>query len=147
MDELRVYVETGKELGLDEIKEFMERNGLEDQAGVLKGTSYEEGLKNRCYFDLAEKIRFAKMQRESLRDTGAYNRHIAKSLREMNRALVILFELGVGRDEVEPVLKQYLEFTGSVQTKEAWEDYDALKVYPMFLEFDRANDAGRYRED
>jgi hypothetical protein len=132
---------------VEEIKGFMEERGLQHQAGILKGSRFEEPMKNKCYFDLAEKIRFAKMQRESLRDTGAYNRHIAKSLSEMKQTLVIIFELGIQPEEILPILQQYQEYTGSVQTEQAWADYDALKVYPVFQQFERDHPAERYRSD
>lgn len=142
---LKEFLDSREGLSLEEVKTYMEEQGLQEQANVLKGTSFEEPMKNRCYFELVEKIRFAKMQRESLRDTGAYNRHIAKSIHEMKNELMMLFELGVEKEEIQSVLEKYLEFTGSVGTEQAWEDYDALKAYPLFAEFDSAHDSSRYR--
>lgn len=147
MDTLKDFIRNHKEAGIEEIRDQLERHQWYDQAHVLVGTPYEELMKNRCYFELAEKIRFAKLQRKSLRDTGAYNRHIAKSLHEMKNALEILFQLGVEREEVLPVLKQFLEFTGSVNTSEGWSDYDDLKSYPVFAAFDATHEAHRYRSD
>lgn len=147
MNELKGFLESDETRSIEDVKTFISEKELQDQAAVLKGTQFEEGIKNKSYFELAEKIRFAKLQRESLRDTGAYNRHIAKSLHEMKNELMILFELGIEKEEIEAVLEKYLEFTGSVGTKQAWEDYDALKAYPIFSQFDASRNAGRYRED
>lgn len=147
MESLKDYLESHDKATIEEIRNQMECKEWYNEANALVGTTMEEPMKNRCYFELAEKIRFAKLQRESLRDTGAYNRHVAKSLHEMKNALEILFQLGVEREEILPVLKQYLELTGSVNTEQGWSDYDALKVYPLFAEFDAGHPSSRYRSD
>lgn len=146
MNELKEFLESDEKRSMEDVKIFITEKEIHDQAALLKGTLFEEGIKNKSYFELAEKIRFAKLQRESLRDTGAYNRHIAKSLHEMKNELTILFELGIEREEIEAVLDKFLEYTGSVGTKEAWDDYDALKVYPLFSQFDASRNADRYRD-
>lgn len=106
------------------IKELIEKDDIE-----------VELVKNIVIFELAEKMRFAKLQRESLRDTSTYNRHIAKSLTEMNHALTILLELGVDYEEISPSLEMYYQFNRHVNTPEHWEEFYYLKKYPLFIKF------------
>lgn len=93
------------------------------------------GLKNKYLFDLIEKIRFAKMQRESLRDTTSYNRHIEKSISDMRNDLTVLFELGCSLEETEPVLEKYLEYNINVNTARNWLKLDGLSKYVPFRTF------------
>lgn len=93
------------------------------------------GLKNKYLFDLIEKIRFAKMQRESLRDTTSYNRHIEKSISDMRNDLTVLFELRCTYEETAAVLEKYLEYNINVNTARNWLKLDGLSKYEPFRKF------------
>lgn len=93
------------------------------------------GLKNRYLFDLIEKVRFAKMQRESLRDTASYNRHIEKAISDMRNDLTVLFELQCTLEETESVLEKYLEYNINVNTSRNWLKLNGLAKYEPFRSF------------
>lgn len=118
------------------IRKFIDETSCFSFAGIFsRDPELSEGLKNLYFFDLVEKVRFSKMQQESLRDTSTYNRHIEKSLTEMKNALAVLFELGSEYTEVQSVLEKYFEFTRHVNTSKAWLEFDSLKKYPVFQKF------------
>lgn len=92
-------------------------------------------LKNSYIYRIIEQIRFAKMQRESLRDTTAYNRHIEKILTEVKDALRVLFELGTSYEELEAILEKYYEFNRHVNISSSWIEFFSLKGYETFNRF------------
>lgn len=97
--------------------------------------SLSNSLKNFYIFRIIEKIRFAKLQRESLRDTSAYNRHIEKVLTEVKDALRVLFELDTSYDELEAILEKYYEFNRHVNIPSSWIEFFSLKGYDTFNQF------------
>ncbi len=105
---------------------------------IPKDTDLMNSLKNFYIFRIIEKIRFAKMQRESLRDTAAYNRHIEKVLTEIRDALRVLFELNTSYDELEAILEKYYEFNRHVNIAKSWIEFFSLKDYDTFNHFIKA---------
>lgn len=118
------------------IHRFIEETGSYQIAAIFKNDIELAGaLKNLYMFDLIEKIRFSKMQKESLRDTSTYNRHIEKALTEMRNDLCALFELGADYGETLPVIEKYYEFNRYVNTTKGWNEFYSLKDYPQFQQY------------
>lgn len=118
------------------IKEFINDTASYKNAGIFaKETEMSDMLKNMYMFDLVEKIRFSKLQRESLRDTSSYNRHIEKSLTDMKNALIVLFELEADYKELFTALEKYYEFNRHVNTEKCWSEFNSLESYSSFNKF------------
>lgn len=98
-------------------------------------TSLSNSLKNLYISRIIEKVRFAKMQKDSLADTAAYKRHTTKTLKIINDALRVLFELDAGYDELEAILEKYCELTRQVNTANCWMEFFSLKEYDIFNQF------------
>ncbi len=121
----------------DSVSDCVARFFAEAKANEIAGVFYHDEqlageLKNRYMFDLIEMIRFAKMQRESLRDTASYNRHIEKALGDMKNNLVVLLQLKSTQEELLPVLAKYYEFTKNVNTAKVWVKFHSLYRYDTF---------------
>ncbi|MFZ7120848.1 MAG: hypothetical protein ACOWWH_07865 [Eubacteriaceae bacterium] len=118
------------------IKEFINDTASYKNAGIFaKEAEISDMLKNMYMFDLVEKIRFSKLQKESLRDTSSYNRHIEKSLTNMKNSLIVLFELEADYKEVFAALEKYYEFNRHVNTEKCWSEFNSLKSYSSFNKF------------
>ncbi len=117
------------------IEQFFKQADAHACAGVfLNDSALTEALKNKYMFELLEKIRFATMQQESLRDTASYNRHIEKVIGEMKDDFVVLYELESEPDELSAALEKYLTYTISINTISAWSDFHALSHYAPFAD-------------
>lgn len=92
-------------------------------------------LKNLYIFRIIEKVRFAKMQRDSLSDPAAYKRHTTKALTVIKDALRVLFELNADYDELEAILEKYYELNCQVNTTNCWTEFFALKGHGTFDQF------------
>lgn len=118
------------------IKKYIDKTSSYKAIAIFeKDDNTKANLKNLYAFDLIEKIRFAKLQKESLRDTSTYNRHIAKSLTEMRNYLIAFFELDCLYEEVEAILEKYMEFNMYVNTSKNWIEFYTLKEYEHFMTF------------
>ena len=117
------------------IEQFFKQADAHACAGVfLNDDALTEALKNKYIFELSEKIRFAIMQKESLRDTASYNRHIEKVIGEMKDDFIVLYELDSDPEELSSALEKYLDYTLSINTISAWTDFYELSHYPLFAE-------------
>lgn len=117
------------------IEQFFKQADAHDCAGVFaQDSALSEELKNKYIFELSEKIRYAKMQQESLRDTTSFNRHIEKVIGEMKDDFVVLYELSAAPEEIAPALEKFLEYTISVNTQSAWADFHELSRYAPFAD-------------
>ena len=132
---LSVVYDTDPNEKITGIEQFFKQADAYACAGVfLNDSALTEALKNKYMFELLEKIRFAKMQQESLRDTASYNRHIEKVIGEMKDDFVVLYELKSEPDELSAALEKYLTYTISINTISAWSDFHALSHYAPFAD-------------
>jgi len=123
------------------IKQFTDKTLSYNNIGVFaKDGNLSDSLKNLYMYTIIEKIRYAKLQKDSLRDTSSYNRHIAKALTNMRDSLIVLFELGSQYDEVLGVLEKYYEFNRYVNTTKCWTEFYSLMIYLSFSRFAKAKE-------
>ena len=92
-------------------------------------------LKNLYIFRIIEKVRVAKMQRDSLSNPAAYKRHTTKALTAIKNALRVLFELNEGYDELEAILEKYYELNCQVNTTNCWTEFFSLRGHGSFDQF------------
>ena len=132
---LSVVYETDPNDKVAGIEQFFKQADAHACAGVfLNDSALTEALKNKYMFELLEKIRFAKMQKESLRDTASYNRHIEKVIGEMKDDFIVLYELDSEPEELSSALEKYLDYTLSINTISAWTDFHELSHYTSFAD-------------
>lgn len=118
------------------IKQFIHKTSAYSTMGIfIKDEMLSDELKNLYMFDIVEKIYFSKLQKESLRDTSTYNRHIAKTLTEIRDSVIVLFELQSTNEELISVLEKYYEFNRYVNTPKCWIEFYTLTTYVPFQEF------------
>lgn len=94
-----------------------------------------EVLKNKYFFDATEKIRFANLQEKNLRNTAVYLTHIKKIMTDLRDDIANLYELGIEKTEIEPILDKYVEYVKEVNTDEVWAEYKSLEKYEGFKEY------------
>lgn len=118
------------------VVQLMKDTQLYKLAGIFSNNNdVSERLKNVFLADLVEKIRFSKLQKESLRDTSTYNRHIAKSLTDMKNDIIVLLELKITQEEILPAIEKYYEFNTFVNTEQCWNEAEELKKYKVILDY------------
>ncbi|MBF7096481.1 hypothetical protein IWB18_04945 [Alkalibacter sp. M17DMB] len=144
-NKLQNFLNSNAGLTASEIKKLIDDDNLHKDVGFLAETEMGGQLINLYFFDIVEKIRFSKLQKESLRDTSTYNRHIAKALTEIRNALAVLFELKTSDNELKDILEKYLEFNIHVNTDNCWKEFDSLRGYNVFDSFVRNKDIEKFR--
>jgi hypothetical protein len=99
------------------------------------GCPAAEEAKNALMNKMAEFIAFAAIQRRNLSKDAAFNRHIAHAVDEMNAAIRALCALRADSQELFFLFGKYGDFTASINSRECWEKYWALKGMPSFDEY------------
>ena len=94
-----------QQMDLDKVKIFLNRELL------------TELLKNSLSSDLIEAVRFAEMQKVSLRSREKFNIHIVKTVDEIGFNLDAMRTLGASEMEVQFIADKYKEYKDSIENE------------------------------
>jgi len=112
--------------GIDAAVSFLTSPEGEGSGYRFAGCPDAEAIANALASYLAESFAFAAVQRKNLNDDNTFNRHVVKSVSEMNRAISSLQALQGESGEIGYIYERYMEFVVSLNDAEHWREFYSL---------------------